>query len=62
MDLDTSVFEKSDEVIEEGSDIKKGSISSVKKEIDEGSIKELINLRYKDQPITIENQINNSFL
>ncbi len=62
LDLDTSVFEKSDEVIEEGSDIiKKGSISSVKKEIDEGSIKELINLRYKDQPITIENQINNSF-
>ena len=62
LDLDSSVFRKSDAVIEEGAvekvienKLKNSKISS------ENSIREIISKKYKDQPITIENEINNSF-
>ena len=62
LDLDSSVFQKSDAVIEEGAvekvienKLKNSKVSS------ENSIKEIISKKYKDQPITIENEINNSF-
>ncbi len=62
LDLDSSVFEKSDEVIEEGAEIKK-EINSVitKKKGNSNLIKNLIDKKYKDQPITLENKVNNSF-
>ena len=62
LDLDTSVFEKSDAVIEEGTENKKNKSKPL---LDEGSekssITNIIKNNYKDQPITIENEINNSF-
>ena len=62
LDLDTSVFEKSDEVIEEGVEKKKIKEKSQSKEsTEESSIINIIKNKYKDQPITIENEINNSF-
>ena len=62
LDLDTSVFEKSDEVIEEGVEKKKIKEKTQSKEItEENSIINIIKNKYKDQPITIENEINNSF-
>ncbi len=62
LDLDTSVFEKSDEVIEEGAEVKK-EINNIiiKKKSESNSIKDLIDKKYKDQPITLENKVNNSF-
>ncbi len=62
LDLDTSVFEKSDEVIEEGVERKE---SQIKPLLEDGSEQSLISnkirTQYKDQPITIENEINNNF-
>ena len=62
LDLDSSVFQKSDAVIEEGAvekvienKLENPQVSS------ENLIKEIISKKYKDQPITIENEINNSF-
>ena len=62
LDLDTSVFEKSDEIIEEGVEkkqIKKEPL--VTKNSEESSLTNIIRNKYKDQPITIQNEINNSF-
>ncbi len=61
LDLDTSVFEKSEEVIEEG--VKKKEIETKPPEVssEDNSISYIIQNKYKDQPITIENEINNSF-
>ena len=62
LDLDTSVFEKSDEVIEEGAEKKKKNTKSLlDKKSQENSINYIIKNKYKNQPITIENEINNSF-
>ena len=62
LDLDTSVFEKSDAVIEEGAENKKNISKPSKEEgSEESSISNIIINNYKDQPITIENEINNSF-
>ena len=62
LDLDISVFEKSDEVIEEGANINKNkNVDIVKDNLDEKIIYNLIKNKYKDQPITLENKINNSF-
>ena len=62
LDLDTSVFEKSDAVIEEGAENKKNISKPSKEEgSEEYSISNIIKNNYKDQPITIENEINNSF-
>ncbi len=62
LDLDVSVFEKSDEIIVEGSEIQKDeSKNIIEKNNDENQIRNLIQNKYKDQPITLENQINNSF-
>ena len=62
LDLDTSVFKKSDEVIEEGVEKKE---SQIKPLLEDGSEQNLIikkiRTEYKDQPITIENEINNNF-
>ena len=62
LDLDTSVFEKSDEVIEEG--IQKKEIKtepSIEEASGETTIINIIKNKYEDEPITIENRINNSF-
>ena len=62
LDLDTSVFEKSDEVIEEGAEKKEDKIKPLSnKDSDKNSITNIIKSKYKDQPITIENEINNTF-
>ena len=62
LDLDTSVFEKSDEVIEEGVEKKKQKAEPfLGKNSENNSITYIINNKYKDQPITIDNKINNSF-
>jgi len=63
LDLDTSVFEKSDAIIEEGAENKNTVAKSSKKKegSEESSISNIIKNNYKDQPITIENQINNTF-
>ncbi len=62
LDLDPSVFVKSDDVIEEGADINENdNINLVKDNLEEKLINELISKKYKDQPITLENKINNSF-
>ena len=62
LDLDASVFEKSDAVIEEGAEDKKNVSKTSKEEnSEEYSISNIIKNNYKDQPITIENEINNSF-
>ncbi len=62
LDLDTSVFEKSDEVIEEGVEKKQvQEKSSVENSAEKNSITYIIKNKYKDQPITFENKINNSF-
>ena len=62
LDLDTSVFEKSDEVIEEGAEKKETKIKPLSnKGSEKNSITNIIKSRYKDQPITIENEINNTF-
>ena len=62
LDLDASVFEKSDAVIEEGAENKKNMSKPSKEEgSEESSISNIIINNYKDQPITIENEINNSF-
>jgi len=62
LDLDTSVFEKSDEVIEEGAKRKENKNKTLlDEESEESLIIDIINNEYKDQPITIENEINNSF-
>ena len=62
LDLDTSVFEKSEEVIEEGVEKKQTKTESL---LDDGSketsITDIIKDKYKNQPITIENEINKSF-
>tara|TARA_Y100000816_G_scaffold287149_1_gene269387 strand:+ start:16 stop:1536 length:1521 start_codon:yes stop_codon:yes gene_type:complete len=62
LDLDTSVFEKSDEIIEEGVEKKEIQKKSLSEEIsEENSVIEIIKNKYEDQPITIESEINNSF-
>ena len=62
LDLDTSVFEKSDEVIEEGVDKKENKIEPPLTDSSEQSlITNIIKTKYKDQLITIENEVNNSF-
>ena len=62
LDLDPSVFKKSDEVIEEGVEKKRVKKDTVLEEgSEETSIIEIIKNNYKDQPITIESEINNSF-
>ena len=62
LDLDTSVFEKSDEVIEEGVVKKQTQEKPLKEEnTEKNSITNIIKNKYKDQPITIENEINNFF-
>ena len=62
LDLDTSVFKKSDEIIEEGVEKKKNETKALFEESsEEKSINSIIKNKYKDQPITIENEINNSF-
>ena len=62
LDLDTSVFEKSDEVIEEGVERKESQIKLLLEDGSEQSlISDKIRTQYKDQPITIENEINNNF-
>jgi len=62
LDLDTSVFEKSDEVIEEGVEKKESQIKPLSEEGSEQIlITNTIKTKYKDQPITIENEINNTF-
>ena len=62
LDLDTSVFEKSDEIIEEGVE-KKPSLEKnlIEESAEKNLIKNIIKNKYKEQPITIENEINNSF-
>ncbi len=62
LDLDSSVFEKSDEVIEEGAE-KKPSLEKdlIEESAEKNSIKNIIKNKYKDQPITFENEINNTF-
>ena len=60
--LDTSVFEKSDEVIEEGIVRKQIERKTLLEDGSEkNSIPNIIKNKYKNQPITIENKINNSF-
>ena len=62
LDLDTSVFEKSDEVIEEGAENKQTKSEPLLEEgTEESSITSIIKNNYRDQAITIENEINNSF-
>ena len=62
LDLDTSVFEKSDEVIEEGAKRKENKNKTLlDEESEESLIIDIINNEYKNQPITIENKINNTF-
>ena len=62
LDLDTSVFEKSEEVIEEGAEKKTTKTESLLDDgLEETSITDIIKNKYKDQPITIENEINKSF-
>ncbi len=62
LDLDTSGFVKSDEVIEEGSEKKQTKIKSPSEEKSEAnSITNILKNKYKDQPITLESEINNSF-
>ena len=62
LDLDTSVFEKSDEIIEEGVEKKQTKKKSTgNKSSEESSLKKIVQNRYKNQPITIQNEINNSF-
>ena len=62
LDLDTSVFEKSEEVIEEGVEKKETKIEPFLEEgFEQSLITNIIETKYKDQPITIENEINNSF-
>ena len=62
LDLDTSVFKKSDEIIEEGVEKKQNETKTLfEKSSEEKSINNIIRNKYKDQPITIENEINNSF-
>ena len=62
LDLDTSVFEQSDEVIEEGVEKKQAQEKTlIDNNAEKNSITNIIKNKYKDQPITIENKINNSF-
>ncbi len=62
LDLDTSVFQRSDEVIEEGAEKKQAKAKPLLDESsDKSSITTIIKKKYKDEPITIENKINNSF-
>ena len=62
LDLDTSVFEESDEVIEEGVEKKQAQAKTlIDNNTEKNSITNIIKNKYKDQPITIENKINNSF-
>ncbi len=62
LDLDKSVFEKSDEVIEEGVDKKENKVEPPLEDSSEQSlITNIIKTKYKDQLITIENEVNNSF-
>ena len=62
LDLDVSVFERSDEVIEEGANINENKNANIVRDnLDEKDFYDLLKNKYKDQPITIENKINNSF-
>ena len=62
LDLDISVFEKSDEVIEEGVEKKEAQIKPLsEKGSEKNLITNIIKSKYKDQPIIIENEINNTF-
>ena len=62
LDLDTSVFERSDVVIEEGINKNNNNIKNVEEKINElNDYKDIINKKYKNEPITIESEINNSF-
>ena len=57
LDLDTSVFEKSDEIIEEGVEKKQTKKKSTgNKSSEESSLKKIVQNRYKNQPITIQNK------
>ena len=62
LDLDPNVFERSEAVIEEGTN-NKNTKQVISKNInsEEKLIKDIINNKYKNQPITLENKINNSF-
>ncbi len=62
LDLDTSVFERSDVVIQEGINKNNNNIKNVEEKINElNDYKDIINKKYKNEPITIESEINNSF-
>ena len=62
LDLDTSVFERSDVVIQEGIYKNNNNIKNVEEKINElNDYKDIINKKYKNEPITIESEINNSF-
>ena len=62
LDLDTSVFERSDVVIQEGINKNNNNIESTEEKINElNDYKDIINKKYKNEPITIESEINNSF-
>ncbi len=62
LDLDTSVFERSDIVIQEGINKNNNNIKNVEEKINElNDYKDIINKKYKNEPITIESEINNSF-
>ncbi len=61
LDLDTSVFEKSIKVIEEGKNGNRDTESVDAKKNEKNYFKDIINKKYKDQPLTLENKINNSF-
>ena len=62
LDLDTSGFKKSDEVIEEGVEKKESQIKPLLEDgFEQNLITNKIRTEYKGQPITIENEINNNF-
>lgn len=62
LDLDSSVFEKSQAVIQEGTNsIDTNNRKIEKKSSIESKVKKIINEKYENEVITIEDKINNSF-
>ena len=62
LDLDTSVFEKSQAVIQEGTNSTDTNNRKIEKKSSiESKIKKIINEKYENEVITIEDKINNSF-
>ena len=62
LDLDTSVFEKSQAVIQEGTNSTDTNNRKIeKKNSIESKVKKIINEKYENEVITIEDKINNSF-